>query len=88
MGEGIAAQEPNQTVQFAYPVLERRPGKAPAILRFQLKGCFGRVRRTFFYVMSFIELGRDKSVRRIQASQHVHARQRAPIQQRGGVTFP
>jgi hypothetical protein len=73
MGEGITAQEPNQTVQFAYPVLERRPGKAPAIPRFQLKGGFGGVRRTFFYVMSFIELERDKSVRSIQASRRIHA---------------
>ncbi len=87
MGEGVATQEPYQTVQFAYSILEGRPREAPAIPRFQFKGCLCCVRRSLFYVMSLIELVVQISEKYWNNLQ-IHARQYAPIQRRGGASFP
>ena len=87
MGEGVATQEPYQTVQFAYSILEGCSGKAPAILRFQFKGCLCCVRRSLFYVMCLIKLV-DQIRKKYWNNLQIHARQYVPIQQHEGGSFP
>lgn len=54
--KGVPAKEPDQTVQLSDSILEWRSRETPPVFSLQLKGSFRGAGRTFFDVVSFVEL--------------------------------